>query len=483
MSQDILIKDISTEKEFDQTFTPELSFGDERTKPMSPLSCFKCSLSKLIRKQQKLTEYNAWQYFSQICIDLKYMHDNKIIHMDIKPENIFIDQSNIAKICDLGWSVKNDEVRLSFCAALDYMAPETLKDQEHSLEADLWAMGVLLYEMLHGYSPFEAEKDSEKYLQVCNPSITFDPSVSIEAFNLIKGLIKPDPEKRSTLNQVLSHPFLGKFDTDRKYEIGQKVYSKLFGHGIIEEIEGLLVTVFYSGENVLEYLSIPEVSSKLKVYQKKEISHLEKRMDKTIQYEKHIFEKIEKYIHTPKHSFIMQKSRKSSRRDTDIEDEEILKMLCKHKTKNLSNLSIPPPQQKKYLNDSSQEFLFCEETDNPAAGLFENEQEINSIIEARKRKLKQIEIVSERCTIEAPRYTSVRKAPYLSPQSTKNSFDGSTRAVSERDEETKSPMSTELIPSSYQPITEILYKRRHVRKAGFGRWLGDILGCVERATY
>ena len=79
-----------------------------------------------------------------------------MIHRDIKPENILLDENLNVKICDFGWSCSTDKKkhRTSVCGTVEYMSPEIIQKGQHSFKTDLWCLGVLFYEMLHGQTPF-----------------------------------------------------------------------------------------------------------------------------------------------------------------------------------------------------------------------------------------------------------------------------------------------------------------------------------------
>ena len=67
------------------------------------------------------------------------------------------------KLCDFGWSAEvNNNKRITFCGTLDYMAPEMLNNVPHDNTLDIWCIGVLLYELLHGFAPFKGDSDLEK---------------------------------------------------------------------------------------------------------------------------------------------------------------------------------------------------------------------------------------------------------------------------------------------------------------------------------
>ena len=91
----------------------------------------------------------------QVCLALKYMHDNKVMHRDIKPENILVFES-VAKLCDLGCAVYAPEKnRDTFCGTMDYVSPEVIKGLNYDKSVDLWGIGVLIFELSSGHTPFE----------------------------------------------------------------------------------------------------------------------------------------------------------------------------------------------------------------------------------------------------------------------------------------------------------------------------------------
>ncbi len=88
-----------------------------------------------------------------------------IIHRDLKPENLLLDENGNIKICDFGWSAEfsnQNQKRTTFCGTIDYMAPEMIQDKSHDHTLDIWCLGVLLYELLHGKAPFKGRNDMEK---------------------------------------------------------------------------------------------------------------------------------------------------------------------------------------------------------------------------------------------------------------------------------------------------------------------------------
>lgn len=92
----------------------------------------------------------------QTCLGIDYLHKKNILHRDLKPENLLMDKEGNIKLCDFGWAAEANirESRLSYCGTVDYMAPEMLNNEPHDYSLDIWCLGVLLFEILHGHAPF-----------------------------------------------------------------------------------------------------------------------------------------------------------------------------------------------------------------------------------------------------------------------------------------------------------------------------------------
>lgn len=87
---------------------------------------------------------------------IKYIHDQEIFHRDLKPENILLDSNLNVKLCDFGFTAKEQKevARTTFCGTYEYMAPETLQGMNQTKKTDIWSLGILLYELFHLQAPF-----------------------------------------------------------------------------------------------------------------------------------------------------------------------------------------------------------------------------------------------------------------------------------------------------------------------------------------
>jgi serine/threonine protein kinase len=192
------------------------------------------SLFSSISRQKGLAENEGARVFKEACEGILFLHENNIIHRDIKPENILLAADGAVKICDFGWSYKGTDTRTTFCGTLDYMAPEMLTGRGHSFQVDLWALGVLLFEILHGYAPFNAKADKDKQRQILNAEVRFAAHISEGAKDIISRLIKRSPSERMSLTQVLSHPWLQQLENSPQLGLGLALEEE---ESVLESIE------------------------------------------------------------------------------------------------------------------------------------------------------------------------------------------------------------------------------------------------------
>ncbi|KAI8074403.1 Anthranilamide 10 bound To Auroraa [Gongronella butleri] len=173
-------------------------------------------LYNILTKQKRLMESVVSKYTRQLTHALMYLHDKNIIHRDIKPENLMIGLDGDLKIGDFGWSVKTDSFdtrRSTFCGTLDYLPPEMVEGRNHDSKADVWALGVLVYEMLCGKPPFEdADEHHEIYRRILEADIKYPDFISKDARDLINKLLQRRAIDRMPLRDVLRHPFITKYE-------------------------------------------------------------------------------------------------------------------------------------------------------------------------------------------------------------------------------------------------------------------------------
>ena len=172
------------------------------------------TLFDIIRASRGLSEIYSFYYFLQTLNAIYFLHLHSIIHRDLKPENLLINEKNIIKLCDFGWSVKlDDNKRTTFCGTVEYMAPEIIKKEKYDESIDIWSLGVLLYELVHSYSPFYSEDLDVKTIgnNITNNNLSFKEGLSHEYKNLVENLLIKDSNKRIKIEDIFQHPFMIKY--------------------------------------------------------------------------------------------------------------------------------------------------------------------------------------------------------------------------------------------------------------------------------
>jgi serine/threonine protein kinase len=190
------------------------------------------NLFEYLKSCEMITEEMACDIFFQLAEALQYMHEKRIVHRDLKPENILVDTSSPnhpqAKIADFGASKFFDDgysVLQTKTGTKQYMAPEVQDRDEKSYteQVDSWSLGVVLYVMLTDCYPFYDDLNLEEGGETMSQKIQqgkfklnrcikgSDQRISREAKDLIRNLIKPNPNERLSLEQCLSHSWTKKF--------------------------------------------------------------------------------------------------------------------------------------------------------------------------------------------------------------------------------------------------------------------------------
>lgn len=134
------------------------------------------------------------------------------MHRDLKPENLLLDSQGNINVCDFGWSAlnANEKDRNTFCGTLDYMAPEVINGQSYDFAIDVWALGVLLYEMVHGYSVYGSNVNIKEKLFMTKrgDEIMYRSDLSNELRSLLKSLLRVNPRDRPRVRQIFEDPWM-----------------------------------------------------------------------------------------------------------------------------------------------------------------------------------------------------------------------------------------------------------------------------------
>ncbi|KAG0320925.1 hypothetical protein BGZ99_004251 [Dissophora globulifera] len=152
-----------------------------------------------------MTEDEIRVIFLQICDAVHHLHSNKIVHRDIKDENVILDQKGNIQLIDFGSSayLKEGKKFDTFCGTLDYAAPEVLTGKKYEgRKQDIWALGILLYTLIYKENPFyNIDEILSRDLRV--PFVLSEDSIE-----LIRWMLSRDIEKRPFIEDVLAHPWM-----------------------------------------------------------------------------------------------------------------------------------------------------------------------------------------------------------------------------------------------------------------------------------
>ena len=175
--------------------------------------CQNQTLNDLLKRRKKLTELEVQCYTIQIIKALKYLHNHRIIHRDLKLGNLFINEKMELKVGDFGLATKlefDGERKRTVCGTPNYIAPEILEGKTgHSFEVDIWSLGVIIYTLIIGKPPFETNNVKETYKRIKNDNYSFPENalISEPSKELIQSILVLDPNKRPNLDQILVSDF------------------------------------------------------------------------------------------------------------------------------------------------------------------------------------------------------------------------------------------------------------------------------------
>ena len=166
---------------------------------------------------KRLSESTAIGYVRDLVSALDYIHNLNppIIHRDIKPENLLVTSSNRIKLGDFGWSNFQEELeRNTFCGTPEYLAPEMINGSGHNEKLDIWCLGILMFELLAGKTPFlprnaSSQAEAEKILKsnIISGKIAFPSDYPSLARDLTNKILKPNPKDRISTKEIKRHPW------------------------------------------------------------------------------------------------------------------------------------------------------------------------------------------------------------------------------------------------------------------------------------
>ncbi|XP_077318817.1 serine/threonine-protein kinase PLK2 [Lithobates pipiens] len=173
--------------------------------------CSRRSMAHILKTRKVLTDPEVRYYLKQIVSGLKYLHEQEILHRDLKLGNFFINENMELKVGDFGLAARLEPMeqrRRTICGTPNYLSPEVLNKQGHGCESDIWALGCVMYTMLLGRPPFETTNLKETYRCIREAKYSLPSSLMSSAKHLIASMLSRNPEDRPSLEEIIQHDFI-----------------------------------------------------------------------------------------------------------------------------------------------------------------------------------------------------------------------------------------------------------------------------------
>lgn len=154
-------------------------------------------LFSLLRKSQRFPNPVAKFYAAEVTLALEYLHAQNIIYRDLKPENLLLDRHGHVKITDFGFAKDVPDITWTLCGTPDYLAPEVVASKGYNKSVDWWSLGILIFEMLCGFTPFwDGGSPVKIYENILKGRVKYPPYIHHDAQDLLVQLITSDLTKR-----------------------------------------------------------------------------------------------------------------------------------------------------------------------------------------------------------------------------------------------------------------------------------------------
>ncbi|XP_027055550.1 protein kinase C iota type-like isoform X1 [Pocillopora damicornis] len=186
-----------------------------------------------MQRQRRLPEDHARFYSAEISCALNFLHERGVIYRDLKLDNVLLDSDGHVKLTDYGMckeGLRPGDTTSTFCGTPNYIAPEILRGEDYGFSVDWWALGVLMFEMLAGRSPFDVvgsaenpDQNTEDYLfqVILEKPIRIPRSLSVKAASILKGFLNKNPIERlgchpqTGFADITSHVFFRTVDWEQ----------------------------------------------------------------------------------------------------------------------------------------------------------------------------------------------------------------------------------------------------------------------------
>ena len=162
-----------------------------------------------------IPEWKIWRFLLQLLLGLEHLHERRIVHCDLKPQNVFLQgRENAAKMGDFGASqllAKNYSFVHECVGTLFYVSPEVCRGDAFTTKTDVWALGCILYELCTSRKPFEGLSDENLKYKIINSPHPLLPEERHELGHVYNACMIKDPQMRPSAAQILCMPQVQKW--------------------------------------------------------------------------------------------------------------------------------------------------------------------------------------------------------------------------------------------------------------------------------
>ena len=177
------------------------------------------TLDSYIKSNKRLPKESAKFYLASLVTVMDYLHKRNVLYRDLKPENILINSNGYVKLADFSFAkrLENNDLTYSICGSPEYYSPEMINKMGYNTSSDFWSLGIFLYEMLIGCTPFTDQDPMKIYQKINKCKVIFPKHMDKNSRMIIKQFLVIDTNKRLGCSkkgvcEIVDHPFFEGFD-------------------------------------------------------------------------------------------------------------------------------------------------------------------------------------------------------------------------------------------------------------------------------
>uniref|UniRef100_A0A1I7UES1 Non-specific serine/threonine protein kinase n=1 Tax=Caenorhabditis tropicalis TaxID=1561998 RepID=A0A1I7UES1_9PELO len=174
-------------------------------------------LFTILSRNSVLDENATRFYIAEVTLALEHLYNHDVIYRDLKLENVMLDAKGHVKLTDFGFAkfLEKGKRTSTFCGTADYLSPEMVRKAPYDHSVDRWAMGILMYELLVGHTPFLADTDKQRKKNILSGEFSTPSNVSESSLKLIKSLLSVSPKKRPSFPEIKESDFFHTIDWEK----------------------------------------------------------------------------------------------------------------------------------------------------------------------------------------------------------------------------------------------------------------------------